>query len=154
MFERGPDPLPTADRLVPDVETDEPKRLTQIGRLGRLVRVTRHQHQRVDGVKILPFIGRIENLPGHLDHDRAGIAARLVRSSREIDFQRGVFFTPLPGSALKIVFLNVVKHRPVHQNVEDRVVALLVDQRAGLKRLVEAFLDHLDDHHWPFSSLY
>ncbi|MGD0848023.1 hypothetical protein [Bradyrhizobium sp.] len=41
---------------------------------------------------------------------------------------------------------DVVEHRPVHQDIEDGVMALLVDQRAGLEWLVEAFLDHLDDH--------
>src|SRR5262249_18616275 len=51
VFERRPDPLPAADRLVADVEPDEPERLAQTGWLGRLVLVTRHQHQSVDGVK-------------------------------------------------------------------------------------------------------
>src|SRR5262249_7244783 len=36
VFERGPDPLSTADRLVPDVESDESQRLAQTGRLGHL----------------------------------------------------------------------------------------------------------------------
>src|SRR5215831_9708497 len=52
VFERGPNPLPTADRLVPDVESDESQRLAQTGRLGRLVRMTWHQHQSVDRVEI------------------------------------------------------------------------------------------------------
>src|SRR5262245_4520257 len=100
VFERGPNPLPTADRLVPDVESDESQRLAQTGRLGRLVRMTWHQHQSVDRVEILALGWRVEHLPRHLDHDRAGIAGRhirlrrlaLVGSCREIDFQRGVFF--------------------------------------------------------------
>ncbi len=108
VFKRGPDPLPTDDRLVPNVEPEEPKRLAQAGRLGRLVRMTWHQHQSVDRVEILPLGRRIEDLPGHLDHDRTGIVGRpirlrrlaLIRSRWEIDFQRGIFFALLPGFAL------------------------------------------------------
>src|SRR5262249_61091099 len=92
VFERGPDPLPTADRLVPDVESYESQRLAQTGRLSRLVRMTWHQHQSVDRVEILPLGRRVEDLPGHLDHDRAGIAGghnlrllALVRPCWDID---------------------------------------------------------------------
>src|SRR6266478_5818903 len=82
VLERGPDPLPTDDRLVPNVESEEPKRLAQTGRLGRLVRMTRHQHQSVDRVEILPLGRRVEDLPGHLDHDRTGIVGRPIRLRR------------------------------------------------------------------------
>ena len=60
--------------LWPTWKPTSPSVLRKQGGLAGLVQVTRHQHQSVDGVEILPLIGRIENLPGHLDHDRAGIA--------------------------------------------------------------------------------
>ena len=45
-----------------------------------------------------------------------------------------------------MIHRDVFEHLPVHQDVENGVMTLLIDQRAGLERLVEALLDHLHDH--------
>jgi hypothetical protein len=47
---------------------------------------------------------------------------------------------------LQMIQHDVIEHLPVHQNVEDGVMTLLVDQRTGLERLVEALFDHLHNH--------
>jgi hypothetical protein len=48
--------------------------------------------------------------------------------------------------AVELVLLDVVEHLPVHQDIEQRKISLLVDQCTGLERLVERLLNHVDDH--------
>ena len=55
----------------------------------------------------------------------------------------------LPGSGVQMIQRDVVEHLPIHQDIEDRITALLVDQRPRLEWLVEAFFDHLHD---PFAG--
>lgn len=43
-----------------------------------------------------------------------------------------------------------IEHRLVHKDVEQRVIAVLVDQRAGLERLVECFFPSWNMI-WPVS---
>ena len=64
----------------------------------------------------------------------------------EIDREAGISRAHLSGLGVQMILHDVVEHLAIHQDVEDGVMSLLVDQRAGLERLIEALLDHLHDH--------
>ena len=59
-----------------------------------------------------------------------------------------VLLARLKRAAIKRILVrdDEIEHRPIHQNIEYRIVIVLIDQRTGPERLIEAFLDHLDDH--------
>ena len=66
-------------------------------------------------------------------------------SGWKIDPQLGGFIAHLYRFAVQLVVLDITEHFVVHQNIEYGVIALLVDQGAGLERLIPAFLDHRNE---------
>jgi hypothetical protein len=152
MLERRPDPLRPAHRLVDHMKSDQAKCLWQ-ARWSHVRIGLRQRNQRIHRVEFpRPDLVRIEDLPRYLDHDGAGTAFDMlvgvgVLPGRKIDREPGPDLLPLAGLTEEMLLGDVVEHRLVHQDVEQRVVPVLVDQGAGLERLIERLLDHLDDHH-------
>src|SRR5262245_33417438 len=97
----------------------------------------------------------LENLPGYLEHDspRVTFSVLLMLPGWKINSQTGVFVAHLTGPSVKVVTYDVIEHHLVHQDVEDRVITSLVDQRPCLERLIKALLDHPDDHQIRFACV-
>ncbi len=66
-----------------------------------------------------------------------------ILAGRKVDREIGI--GGLSGFGGQMMGHHIVEHLPVHQDVEDGVAALLVDQRPGLEWLIEALLDHFHD---------
>src|SRR5262249_10312786 len=136
MLERRPNPLWPVFGLVHHMEADQAQRLFKARRVGSLITRIRHRDQRLDVMEFLLFVLGLENLPGYLEHDspRVTFSVLLMLPGWKINSQTGVFVAHLTGLSVKVVADDVIEHHLVHQDVEDRVITSLVDQRPGLER--------------------
>ena len=133
-----------------DMEAHQAERLAHTLTLRRPT-IRQHGYDCIDGVEFALLRFRIENLPRHLDNDPPGVAALdlalgRIFSRRKVNLQLGILFALLLWLAVELVLLDVVEHLPVHQDIEQRIISLLIDQRAGPKWLVVALLDYFDAH--------
>src|SRR6266496_3756301 len=78
--------------------------------------------------------------------DVFGQTLRKILSGRKIDLQLGISLALLFCLAVQLVLLDVVEHLFVHQDIEQSIISLLIDQRTGFKRLIESLFDHFDAH--------
>src|SRR5215813_14813454 len=125
------------------MEANQPQRLFKARRVGSLISRTRHRDQRLDLMKFCLVVLGLEDPPGNLEHDstRVTCSVLLMLPGWKINSQTGVLAAHLTGLSVKVVADDVIEHHLVHQDVEDRVIASLVDQRPGLERLIKALLD-------------
>src|SRR5215813_10732178 len=130
------------------METNQPQRLFKARRVGPLINGARHRDQRLDVMKFCFVAFGLENLPGYLEHDspRITFSVLVMLPGWKINSQTGAFVAHLTGLSVKVVADDIIEHYLVHQDVEDRVITSLVDQRPGLERLIKALVNHPDDH--------
>src|SRR6516165_6317522 len=151
VLEGGPYPLRGEAGFVTDVEPHQPEFFLDAGRTGRGRGRAREIDQGVGGVEFVDevlVLFRIEDSVGDLEHDRAHPSRlRFLPCDRIVSrwkTDRAVELL-LALSAVQTVLDDEIVHRPVHQDVEQRKVAVLIDQRTGLERLVERLFPEMED---------
>ena len=117
-----------------DVKADQCKRFGDTGWPGLGGGGTWEIDQRIGGVELTEqtfILVGVKDAPGHLDHDGAhpsgGAVARFDAGGKLHDLIE-IFLTLL---AVEAVPGDEIEHRLVHHNIEQRVVAALIDQPPG-----------------------
>src|SRR5215469_13818795 len=143
-----PHPLRREKRLMTDVEANQAKLLFDASWPSLCGRWSWEKYERVGGVEFAHQVfvfGSIQNPPRYLDHDSAHFAWRRafrIFAGRKYDV---VVESLLSLFAVQAVLNNEIEHRFVHQDIEQGVVAILVDQWSGLERLIPARFANLQN---------
>src|SRR5262245_36036365 len=112
------------------MEANQPQCLFKARRVGPLIYRTRHLDPRLDMMKFCIVVLGLENPPGYLEHDspRITFSVLVMLPGWKVDPQTRVFIARLTGLSVKVIADDIIEHHLVHQDVEDRAIASLVNQ--------------------------